>query len=213
MKWQAKYVLFDFDGTLFDTEADIAATVNHVRRRNRLSPLAATTISGFVGNGVANLIRESFPEFDDEAIPELTEAFNSRYSEHPVMDTTTYEGVAENVHLFRHKVIVSNKQEALVRKILDRFGMTDDFLGVFGGDSYPVRKPEASLLERVGESLGVADLEDAAMVGDGQPDHDFAKNLGIPFVCCNYGFSEVKGDYANMVRIDRFEQIFDHLAT
>jgi phosphoglycolate phosphatase len=83
--------------------------------------------------------------------------------------------------------LLSNKGEALSRKILDGLGLAGRFREVLGGDSLPTRKPDPTGLKVLAGRLGVP-VEDLMLVGDTWVDAETAKNAGCPFALVEWGF-------------------------
>ena len=74
-----KAAFFDMDGTLIDSKADLAATVNHTRRDLGLGELPTETVIGFVGRGARYLLDHAIPERTGESVAAI---FRSHYAEH-----------------------------------------------------------------------------------------------------------------------------------
>ena len=86
-------VFFDMDGTLIDSKADLAATVNHTRRDLGLAEVSQETVIGFVGRGADYLLDHAIPEHVGEK--RVREIFQGHYAEHCVESVTLYPGVRE----------------------------------------------------------------------------------------------------------------------
>ena len=74
-----KAAFFDMDGTLIDSKADLAATVNHTRRDLGLGELPTETVIGFVGRGARYLLDHAIPERTGESVAAIC---GSHYAEH-----------------------------------------------------------------------------------------------------------------------------------
>ena len=111
-------ILFDLDGTLLDTLADLADSANHVLASFGYSPRTVEEVRQFVGNGAARLIAQAVPEGADPA-PVLA-AFQSYYSAHCQIKTKPYEGIPEALAALGARcplAIVSNKPDAAVKTL------------------------------------------------------------------------------------------------
>jgi phosphoglycolate phosphatase len=140
--------LFDLDGTLADTLADIAASTNHVRRQHGLPALPDAAVRAFVGDGARTLLRRALADVlvKDPAAMErqLDDAFAAYAAHHRGQCTVharLYPGVREHLERWRergHRLgVVTNKPEQFARPLLAHLGL-DDLLGVLvGGDSLP----------------------------------------------------------------------------
>ena len=137
-------ILFDLDGTLLDTLADLADSVNHVLASFGYSPRTVEEVRQFVGNGAARLIAQAVPEGADPA-PVLA-AFQSYYSAHCQIKTKPYAGIPETLAALgaRHPLaIVSNKPDAAVKTLC-----ADIFPGIYARGESPdcPRKPAADMV-------------------------------------------------------------------
>lgn len=109
-------ILFDLDGTLLDTLADLAGSVNHVLASFGYPQRTVEEVRQFVGNGAARLIAQAVPEGANPA-PVLA-AFQPYYSAHCQIKTKPYEGIPEALAALRERyplAIVSNKPDAAVK--------------------------------------------------------------------------------------------------
>ena len=120
-------VFFDIDGTLFDTRADLAATVNHTRRDFSLAELPVETVITHVGQGARYLLEHSIPE---AKIPyeELWEIFRSHYAEHCCETVVPYPNVRRTLDELKARGwllgVNTNKPNFAVKLILEKFGMS-----------------------------------------------------------------------------------------
>ncbi len=187
-----KYVvLFDLDGTLVDSAADLTAAVNHVRCHVELPPLSVDDIRQRVGKGARDLMQRVLPGYDvrdiDVALARYLE-FNTRHIAdmslpYPGIITTLQQLAALGVTM----AVISNKNEELSRLLLQTLGMGHLFARVCGGDSFPERKPSPLPLLRVMEELGVAPAN-CLIVGDSSNDIHAGRRAGIPTIGCTWGY-------------------------
>ena len=204
-----KLIIFDCDGTLFDTRIDIADSVNYARRHFGLEELPINQVTGYVGNGVEVLAEKSFAGTDIPAAKAL-EKIMEFYSEHSADKSTPYPGVEGTLLLLEPVMaIVSNKPQALVEELLVKHGMDRFFSDVIGGDTFNKKKPDPSPLHYLLEKYGTPP-EEAMVVGDHEPDIQMARNAGVRSVYCNYGFfgNDTLGADAS---IDRFPELLNLL--
>jgi len=196
-------VLFDLDGTLVDSAPDIVASLQRVLARMGREVIPAEKIVASVGRGMRKLIEgTSAPPHEP-----VLEAFMKEYGEHLVERTRLYPGVAETLpRIESRKVVLSNKPQRMAQRVLEILGVADRFEAVYGGDSFPVRKPEVEAFR--GAARGARRV---LVVGDSGIDVETAKKAGVPVCAVTYGYQkpgELDGaDY----RIDRFDQLLDLL--
>lgn len=192
----AQLIIFDLDGTLIDSRADLAAGINHMRAQFKLEPLSVDTIGGYVGNGVRKLVERSLQGAVNVDLEEALE-INAEYCfSHLVVHTILYPGVEEGIRRLGdagHKLaVLSNKQGKNSRAIMCHFGLDKFFCAIVGGGDVARLKPEP---DGVLHCLNVAEMEANAawMVGDHCTDLAVAKNAGVKSAFVRYGFGEERG--------------------
>lgn len=206
-------LVFDFDGTLIDSAGDIALALNGTLAAHDRAPVGVDQVRGMVGDGSANLLRQAFAAtgagLDEAALPAVLADYTDRYFALPADPSCLYPGVAETLTaLARAGVglgLCTNKPERIARNVLDMIGLGPLFGAVAGGDTLPVRKPDAGPLRHVVQALGGGT---AAMVGDGINDVLSARAAGIPVALVSYGYprGDVRSFGADVV-IDRFAEL------
>ena len=167
-----KCLLFDLDGTLVDSRADLANSVNLMLSELGRDPLSSCRVLNFVGEGARLLVERSLmasaetPPQPDEVDHALA-VFRRHYREHLLDYTRVYPEVEETLALLRNvpKAIVTNKPYEFSVALLEGLGMLSQFEVVLGGDSLPERKPSPLMLLEAARSCGV-DPSDCLMVGD-----------------------------------------------
>jgi phosphoglycolate phosphatase len=186
-----KAVLFDLDGTLIDSRQDIADAVNVGLRAVGLPERSLTEVTGFIGEGSRNLVEKAVgphPDLFDQAHA----AWERAYSEGLLHHTQLYPGMRElaealSVSLQGRLSVHTNKPGAVARVILEGLDASHLFKRVLGsGDGSP-RKPKPEGAHLLLNELGVAPA-DAVYIGDSGFDFLTAKNAGIPFLGCAWGY-------------------------
>jgi len=180
--------IFDLDGTLIDSRADITRSVNLALVQMKLSPIRPARIAEFVGNGVQVLIQRALRESTrGEPKSSLVESTVTKYLEayeaHLLDSTDLYAGVREALHSLRwaNRAVITNKPERFSRRILEALGVADCFCAILGGDSTPLRKPDPAPLQLVMAQCGVTPRQ-TVMVGDSMVDIQAGKAAGA-FTC------------------------------
>ena len=181
-------IIFDLDGTLIDSRADIAAALNHSRVLHQYEPLSLEVVLPMVGHGLLNLVERGFADTKENPRERLKEVL-AYYHQHLVDCTIIYPGVRELLpKLSRYKkAVVSNKSAELVLPILKQLGLASCFDIVIGGEDFPERKPHPRAAFHILEQWKLAPHE-VLMVGDMAPDAEFAQAAGLPFAHCKYGY-------------------------
>ena len=206
-------VFFDIDGTLFDTKADMAATVNHTRRELGLAEITEDEVMTHVGLGARYFLETSIPE---RPYDEIHEAFMNHYAEHCAERVQPYPGVVRTLGELHDRGwlmgINTNKPNFAVRLILEKFGMARYFGSaiVAGGDGIELKPSAQSIRECASRLRGHRLTSHDWMVGDSWTDMQCATNAGVKGAFCTYGFGKLK-DSRFTIKINRFDELLRHL--
>jgi phosphoglycolate phosphatase len=193
-----KLVIFDLDGTLIDSRLDLVHSVNAALRHIGRPELPDDVIASYVGDGAPVLIQRALgPEAKDEAlVRQGLEFFLSYYREHKLDHTTLYGGIKESLASIqrssngtpRKLAVLTNKPVKPSRAIVEALGLAPFFTQVYGGNSFPTKKPEAEGARKLLEESG-ARPEQAVIVGDSHVDVRTGRNCGLWTIGVNYGFA------------------------
>ena len=199
-------VIFDLDGTLWNSSANVAASWNIVIERETDSDvrLSAEDIARNMGKTMNEIADADFgwlPEKERYALARKCEEFENGYiTEH---GGDLYEGVRETLKMLHdagvQMSVVSNCQEGYVKAFMDSMDMWKFFKDYEEWGRSGLLK--ADNIKLVMERNGI---EKAVYVGDIQRDSDAAHEAGIPCIYAAYGFGEIKDAVA---RIDRFDAL------
>ena len=176
---KVELMIFDFDGTLADTGADIAASVNHALRALGLASRPVGEILSFVGDGVRILMERALGDDHHSRLEEAMEFFLQHYENHLLDHTKLYPAAEEVLNHFRSKkkVILTNKRYYLTVAIAKGLKIDRHFLEIVGADSTPFQKPDGRVISCLLEKYDVAPHR-AVMIGDGRNDVEAARNAG-----------------------------------
>lgn len=213
-----KAMFFDMDGTLVDSQADLAESVNITRRDFGLKELSAEEVIANVGCGAKYLLENSIPEcFGRDAtvkiaFDELWGIFRNHYAEHCCDRLTLYPGVRETLEELRSRGwalgINTNKPRFATLRILEHFGLENLFgdAVVAGGDCERMKPSPEPLFECAGRLSGHTLSREDWMVGDSWTDMRSAEAAGINGAFCTFGFGRLE-DAPVTVRIDTFADL------
>ena len=208
-------LMFDLDGTVADTCADLAGAVNHVRAEHGLAPLSVATVTSLLGNGLKDLTQRTFsdaPPFDLDA---MTDRVREYYWSHVVVKTCLYDGVLETLaHLKEggYKLsVVTNKPEGPATTIMDTLGVSAYLDCLIGGGRCANLKPPQEPLLLALEETG-CDAASSWLIGDIWTDFGAAAAAGVKSCFCTYGYG-IKRDYAFDVEIASFRELEKILLT
>ncbi|MBE6820108.1 MAG: HAD family hydrolase [Ruminococcaceae bacterium] len=190
---EIKAVIFDLDGTLTDTLADLTNSVNFALSECGFSQRSTEEVRSFVGNGIRRLINLSVPYGTPENVcEECLNAFKVHYEKNSCVNTKPYDGVNEVLEALKNKgiktAVVTNKIHWAAKEIVSRF--FDEFIDVTVGQVDGVaQKPEPDGIFCALEKLAVS-KENAVYVGDSEVDCITAHNAGIPCIGVTWGFRD-----------------------
>lgn len=188
-----KLVIFDLDGTLLNTIADLAASANYALVQNGFPARTEEECRSFVGNGIDKLLERALPSGQQtpENVARLKPAFLAHYDQHNADLTTVYPGVTELVDgLYKQGVglaVLSNKYQAAAEKLVKHYFPAVSFVAVIGQrPGIPTKPNPVGVYEIL--QLANAKKEDVLYVGDSDVDVLTAQNAGVPCCAVSWGF-------------------------
>jgi 2-phosphoglycolate phosphatase len=190
-----RLLIFDLDGTLIDSAADIVTTVNTLMDQRGRPQLPTEEIVASIGEGLRALVYNLFPEshVDAKFQAQLEAEFQEVYGKNLLLQTRVFAGVTEFLRKWPHTIaIVTNKNEVFAHQLAHNLDGLKQFqwLRVFGADSLPERKPHPLPLQEVMRIAGVTCAE-TVMIGDGTPDMRAAEAAGVHSVAIEFGYTAI----------------------
>lgn len=186
--------LFDLDGTLIDSKADIANSVNLVLAKLDLPPLPVSRIVDFVGKGVKKLLERVLIEIhhrepEEGIVQQGIEFFREEYGKHLLDNTCLCRNVAETLNRlsWADLAVVSNKPERYSRPILEGLEIADRFIAILGEETTHAYKPDPAPLKVAMEFCGAVPSE-TVMVGDSSIDIEAGKAAGVTTCAVTGGY-------------------------
>lgn len=202
-------VIFDLDGTLVDSAADIAFAANAALAGEGLDPVTSEEAARIVGDGARKAVERAFAlrggPVDEDALDRGARAFSTAYVDpaQPVLGRL-YPGVGETLARLAaaglRLGVCTNKPQAAADRTLSALGVRERFRVLVGGDRTRFRKPDPRHLLACLEPLGSRPAS-AAMVGDSTNDEEAARAAGTAFVGVSFGYGRPGGAAA---LVDRF---------
>ncbi len=185
-------LIFDLDGTLIDSSQDLAISMNATREYMGMPPLDPKLIFSYVGNGAAVLVQRALgPGASEDAVADALAYFLKFYRVHALEHTRLYEGVGEAIQELaeaKHSMaILTNKPVRISTDIIAALGLTRHFPKVFGGDSFPSKKPDPIGITTLRNETG-AGRELTMMIGDSAVDIQTARNAEVLSCGVEWGF-------------------------
>lgn len=188
-----KIVIFDLDGTLLNTIADLAAATNYALERCGYPTHPVDTYYYFVGNGIDKLFERALPEGEKnkENIAAVRSFFVPYYDVHNSDLSVPYPGIKELLLVLQqkgvHLAVASNKYHAATCKLIESYFPEFRFSAVYGQRSGVPAKPDPTV---IGEIIGTCGLEkeEVLYVGDSCVDMQTGLNAGVDTVGVTWGF-------------------------
>ena len=196
-----RLLIYDLDGTLADTKADIARAANHMLERLDAPRLSQQEICRSVGLGLKSLIERCLKSDDPARIEEGMRIYRAFYAEHLLDETRLYPGVGEVLQYFkeRKQIVLTNKPNPYSQQILEGLGVADYFLKIIAGDSAYPKKPNPGAILGAMREEGISP-PDTLLIGDSPIDVEAGRNAGIQTVVVQHGFAD--GDELELARPD-----------
>lgn len=208
-------VIFDLDGTLIDTAPDLIDSLNHTIAPAGLAPMTLDDLHHLVGQGARVMIKRAFElrkvKLDEADAEVLFNNFVDHYRQNMPGKSRPFPGVVECLERLAAAgmtiAICTNKSEPLAIPLIQELGLTSHFATITGGDTFPVRKPDAAHIFGTIEKAG-GTRDNAVMVGDSVNDILAAKNAGVPSIGVDFGYSDVPiADLSPSTVISHFDSL------
>lgn len=185
---------FDLDGTLLDTAADIATTLNIIQKEEGITPSCTReNVFPLVSQGGPALIKLAFGiEPNTPQYTNLRQRVLDTYNTVMFQDTVLFPGIATLLSTLTKKNItwgvISNKLEVPTRALLAHFNLADFCCCIIGGDTYTHRKPHPMQLERAAQIVGLS-TKQCVYVGDAKNDIIAASRAGMNSIVADFGYT------------------------
>lgn len=188
-----RLVIFDLDGTLLNTIADLAVATNEALRAMGYPTHAEEVIQTFVGNGVSKLLERSMPldKRTEENIALVRRHFMAYYDQHNADLSTPYPGISEMLSSLQEAgvmlAVASNKYQSATEKLVAHYFPHINFVCVLGQRPGIPIKPSPDIVLEIMEKANVS-KSDTLYVGDSGVDMQTAINAGIDAIAVSWGF-------------------------
>lgn len=189
-----KLVIFDLDGTLLNTIADLGEACNYALKKEGYPEHPLSSYQFMVGNGVRMLMKRALVDADDETIDRMLGYFKEYYDEHDCDHTVPYKGIPELLSTLQdmgvQMAVASNKYQSAVDKIINHFFPDIKFVALMGQVEDRPRKPDPSIVFAVLNEVPTPKSE-VLFVGDSGVDMETARRACVESVGVTWGYRPV----------------------
>lgn len=206
-----KNLIFDLDGTLWDSRATIIKIWNEILIKHQLiqKELKPDDMDQYMGLLAHDIVKDIIPGISDLQAKELLSEIVAKENEilH-IQGGILYEGVEKTLRSLAstHSLfIVSNCQNGYIESFLDYYQFNDLFVDFESHGR--TQKPKSENIQLLMERNQLS-TEDSVYIGDTQTDYDSAKTNGLPFIFCTYGFGKLS-DSLYEPSIPKFSDLSD----
>lgn len=209
-----KLVIFDLDGTLLNTIADLANSTNHALEKLGYPAHKPEQYNFMVGNGINKLFERALPDGEktEENVLRVREEFIPYYDLHNADESCPYPGIPELLQMLQDKgiqlAVASNKYQAATKKLIAHYFPNIHFIAVFGQREGVQVKPNPIIVEDILRISGTP-KDEVLYVGDSGVDMQTALNAGVTACGVTWGFrprTELESFHPDHI-VDKAEEI------
>ena len=193
-----KLAIFDLDGTLLDTVADLSEATNYALRTLGYPEHEKEEYRFLVGRGIYNLFRGALPkgEASEENVQKMASLFVPYYNSHMCDYTRPYDGIPEMLHNITSQgvkvAVASNKYQAGTDLLMKTFFPEVSFLAVNGQrEGFPI-KPDPAIVRGIMDLIPGITPEEVVYIGDSDVDMQTGRNAGVITIGVSWGFRSVE---------------------
>ena len=192
-----RLAIFDLDGTLLDTVADLANATNQALAQCGYPTHPTDAYYQFVGNGINKLFFRALPEEarTEENVMRIRSLFVPYYNEHNADDSRPYPGVSELLRTLQAQgvqiAVASNKYQQATAKLVHHFFPNIHFAAVYGQREGVAIKPDPAIVADILSDTGIS-RADTIYRGDSGVDMQTARNAEVESIGVSWGFRSVE---------------------
>lgn len=213
-----KLAIFDLDGTLLNTIADLAGATNYALRECGYPTHDTDTYRYFVGNGINKLFERALPESErsEANVQKIRSLFVPYYNVHNADLSRPYPGIVNVLDTLQQRgmmlAVASNKYQEATYKLIKQYFPEIDFVQIFGQREGVPAKPDPTVIFEIIEKTGVK-KEEVVYLGDSCVDMQTGINAGVTTIGVSWGFrprTELEAYHPDFIA-DRTEDILKFL--
>nr|WP_171257368.1 HAD-IA family hydrolase [Acinetobacter larvae] len=212
MDTAVKLVIFDWDGTLFNSVDQIVASLLFVAAQYQ-QPLHPDDAKSIIGLGLPEVMQRLFPQVP-ELHQDLLNSYAAHYPQHSQQDQW-FDGVAELLQDLDQRGVLLAVATGKSRRGLDRVlahTQSQDLFAVTRAASETKSKPDPLMLQEILAETG-CHAQQAILVGDTSYDLEMARNISMPRIGVSYGVHDVAtlAQYQPLAIVDSIAQLHQTL--
>lgn len=204
-------LVFDWDGTLMDSEADIVACMDYAIREHGIEPDPPHSLKRVIGLGLVEAVADLLPGHSAELHDEVADTYRERFLSDKTVQSELFPGVVETLHHLKEAgyqlSVATGKSRAGLDRTLRETGLGALFPVTRCADE-TFSKPHPQMLEEIKTDFDVS-AEQMLMIGDTEFDLQMAVNAGVASVGVSYGVHEASRlrTHDPMTILDRINQL------
>ncbi|MCQ2081367.1 MAG: HAD-IA family hydrolase [Lachnospiraceae bacterium] len=199
-----KHIIFDVDGTMLDTSEGMISSVKYMINEMGYVMPDEMTLESFVGPRIQDSLVRVFG-IEGEELNKAASVFRNRYKEGDVLLASPYDGLEDVLRHLKEKeytlTIATNKRQDFVDALLDKFDLSKYFTKVYGTDMQG-KYTKTDLIMKCLEFCDDINNNETVLIGDSRYDAIAAKEAGILFLGCLYGY-----DFKTIESIEQYNPI------
>ena len=196
-KLKKKLIIFDVDGTLWNSEKDVFLAFNHTLKTNMNMEITKEEFRKLAGLPLEEMFKCVLPGDKKELANEYARKYRKYYmdEEHYVDETILFDSVKETLEKLKEQgfrmAVASSKPKRILDKMIEYFHLNDFELVLGTGESNLKNKPDPEPLNYIMNELHIS-KKDAVMVGDTKADIMAGKNARIDTIAVTYGYENLE---------------------
>jgi phosphoglycolate phosphatase len=184
-----KLLIFDWDGTLMDSEATIISCMQTAIAEENIEPRSEEEIRNIIGLGLQEAIQHLFPMADDVLIDSLLTRYRATFFSDTTLQSQLFSGVYETIEQLHEAGFLLAIATGKSRRGLDKelsMSNLEEFFPISRTSEETLSKPHPMMLDEIVVDYSV-EIEQALMIGDSEYDLQMANNLGMDSLAVDCG--------------------------
>lgn len=198
-----KLIIFDLDGTLFDSSLGAIKSIDYTIEKLNLTPLTDEVKRTFIGPPIYNSLQKTYNMTDEEA-KNATEIFRDVYKNKFLFEAIVYDGIEELLQTLQKDyklAVASYKRDDYCKMLLEHFRLSKYFHFIMGADAENKLK-KSDIVQACMDNFNITSPKEAVLIGDTEHDALGAEALNMDFIGVTYGFG-----FKNLDDINKYKNI------